>query len=912
MNLRRRHLLRDLFFLSLPFAGLSVYLWLAAITGFWNAEVVNFSGYPVRNIRVANFGTFVEEAVRPLRQPLGRDFLPRDGLRGPVDEERSVPLVEMMVAGNDLDRLDSALPASGKEWVPAVLRPEPQAPWQEIEARHRGQRLDNFFWRIRSWKLKTDNLELVDFQRELNYTPIAGRLDNHLSNLVGRRLGIATPHSRLVQLVVNREDQGLFLQEEQVDESMMRAAGHMPGDVFYGDLFVPDEPHRGSDDLFGNPYAWDKKAVYNKFPEEFRPHLTRLLTLVSDRSRDSWDELYRLFDYDELVRYFALLCYQGDQHVDRSHNHKLFFDPLAGRFVPLPWNVRMNMPRGHGVETMANRLAEKLVRDPRFLDDVHRVISEELLAPRGRRGSIADEQLAELARIREQIEEYSIHRERDLEYIAAMEQTVRAREETVRRHHGRAVVRWRQLDAADGLRKLRLATESVASLGVSALHFTVEPGEFRIIEDRDGNGRVSAGEPSLPFVREGRAVRLERPVVLYPGRDLRAPYQQPGGRDFGAVFRTHRQFTRLASLRSDLLLVPTSAGTTIPTVAAVDVQRRIGSGDVDVAEGPPSAALARATLHPWTAPAATEPSVHHFAGEAVLEETLIVGPRDRFHAEPGTVLRLAPGVSILIHSRVQLDRVTIRRLDPALPWGMFGLQGEAASHSLLRDCDFEGGSQDRLDFVDYSGMLSVYGAHGVSVQGGRYSANVLGDDTIRFAHCRGLRIDGVTVEDANGDAIDCDLSTGTIADTKLVAPRNDGVDLMTARVYLEGIEVYGAGDKGLSLGEGAHPRVEDVWIENCVTGIAIKDGSDPTIVGATIRGCETAVAAYDKNWRYFGGGRGRLVRSRLEDNQLDIRLDARSQLQLQDTPVRGRIELPSGPREQWLRSISTAPGGTRP
>jgi parallel beta-helix repeat protein len=199
-------------------------------------------------------------------------------------------------------------------------------------------------------------------------------------------------------------------------------------------------------------------------------------------------------------------------------------------------------------------------------------------------------------------------------------------------------------------------------------------------------------------------------------------------------------------------------------------------------------------------------------------------------------------------------------------------------------------------------MFSVHYAADVRVEGSRFAHNVLGDDTVRFACCDNLILRDVVVEGANGDGIDCDLSTGSIVDTRVLQPHNDGIDLMTAVVHLTGVQVEGSGDKGISLGESADPEVRDCSLVGCNIGIAIKDASDPRIFDTEVRGCQVGIGSYDKNWRYPGGGRGHMQGCRLLDNVVDVQLDASSQLILENCQTTGRFVLPPG-RENSLEIV---------
>lgn len=897
----RRHLLRDVVLLSLPLVAILGYLLLAAGVSFYNAEIRNFHGYLVRGLRVGTPRQMLRYHVNQILHPQRRNFL------SDVDTAASkVRVFDLRVDGAELDALMSALPASADDWRPAWLN-EPSGA-SKVEVRNRGQRLDNYFFATKSWKIKTGKRSLVEGCRTVNLTPLQGRMDNHLTFLVARHVGLPAPFSRPTWLFLNKEDQGIFLQEEQIDESMLRRVDRMPGDVFYGELFVPDEPKLSSDDVFSNPFLWEKKASYNRYEDEYRPYLTEMLDQIASPDLASFDRLFDVLDRELFAQHFALISFQGDQHLDHSHNHKFFFNPLTGTFEPIVWNARLNMPRGRGVESMANRLYRKVSRDPRFLDDVHGRIARDFLAPGSDMTALQRE---ELERVHEALPPQAVGRRSLIGYLQQMKAIVEARGETVRRWHaaGRVVFEEEakerpRTENDEVVTVLSVHAYAAASLRLEGILFAAEPRGVSVYEDRDFDGQLSPGDRPLAVRPDGRRLQVETAdALLYTGRDFRAPYLEKGAeRD---SFTVHREYTQLAFLRNPLLLV----GASVPEIQTLEVVKTVGPGDVDVRRGAPGY-VSTETVHPWGIPAPPPPRVHSFQGSVTLTEDLLLGPGDRFEAAPGTELLLGPGVSIRIQNQVSLRGVRVRRLDPDSPWGVIAILGPAASGSELRDCDIEGGSDATLGFVYYSGMLSIHYADHVRVVDSRFGRNVLGDDSVRFARCHDLLVDGVLVEKANGDAIDCDISTGRIQNTRILAPHNDGLDLMTCQVSVDRLTVEDAGDKGISMGESATPHVTASRLVRCNIGVAIKDGSEPLLEDMEILNCGVALDGYDKNWRYPGGGRGRARGCRLEGNGMDVRLRGDSYLILEETHSEQKFSLPDG-EEHRLQVLPRA-GETQP
>lgn len=885
----RRHLLRDVFWLSLPVVALLLYHTVTSITSFYNGEIASFHGHLLGSERAGGLGGIVRYNERALFQQRGKRYLPDLALT-----DSPVRILDLRVRGSEQDALDSAVPASAKTWRPATLVEGGQL--VPVEVRYRGQVLDKFFYDVKNWKIKTKRRGLVDEFRLISLAKARGRLHSHLSFLVGRRAGLPVPRTRFVRLFLNKEDQGLYLQEEQIDESMIRRTGRMPGDVFFGEIFPSEEPDLSADGLFWNAYLWEKRDSFNRYDEEYRPYLCELIDHVCDDSPESFDRLYRLLDMDEYPLYFAVLSFQGDQHVDDNHNHKLYFSPLNGRFEGILWNPMLSMPPGDGVETMLCRLFRKLARDPRFLDRVQQLVYEKLY-----RGHATALQVEELDRVMNTYGQFTLDPRGFEKAVRTARRMVESRGKTVEEMLKRAEVSFATAPANDGV-ALTAFAEAVASLRLDEVVLTGPAEGIRLVEDRDFDGRLSPADRELKVQADDRRLCIQtEDALLYTGRDFGAPYHNmadAGSEAFAAV----RGYTRLAALESRFLLIAEHAAP-VPDVERLNVSRTVGPWPVRVRQGPPQGLIATETVHPWSLPAPPKPKTYRFQGVVDLTEDLVVQENDSLQVAPQTEFRLGPGVSILTRAKVRLQGVKFRPLDSRRPWGVVAIQGPAASGSQLINCEMSGGSEDTLDYVYYSGMISVHEADGVVLKDSVFSNNLLGDDTVRFARCRDLRIEGVRVSDANGDAIDCDISTGVIVDTQVRHSRNDGIDLMTAKVDLHDVVIDHAGDKGISFGEDADPNVIDCRITNSVMGLGIKDGSDPAVRRTRIEACRVAVNGYDKNWRYPGGGKGRLIDCTLAGNDVDVRLDALSRLTMERCVTQGKIELSPGGAADRLQQI---------
>lgn len=872
MSNPNRHYFRDVVFLTSPVVGMLVLFVVASVGSMVNSEIRGFHGKHLSAPRVGGFSTYFQYTEDSLIAPEWGVFL-SDDLR----ETSPIEILDLRLDGTDLDQFSESLPASGKEWAKGVLMSEGTP--HDVEVRYRGSRFGNFIFREKGWKIRTPRDRLIDGRRELNLERENFR--RHLGYLVAREFRIPTPRSRLVRLFINQQDQGVYVDEEAVSELMMRQNSFMPGDIFYGELDIHSNSNAGlaSSDLYWNAYLWEKKYLYNRYPKEYRENLCELLEAID---ASGFQKLYSIIDYDEFVGFFAALAYLGDSHTDESHNHRLFFNPLSGEFSAIPWDLIRGISDPEGVEPVGNRLYRKLCTDPRFLDAVMKKIDEVL-----RKRQVEAKLVEEIGRVQEAVAPALAEPRKFVDELENAKLSLVSRSKDVRRILETANVSY----VADG-NELTVFATSPATLKLEAIQFDRAPIGITVYEDRDFNGKLSDGDRELVTSVDGSALLVNKKGGdLFSGRDFSANYYQQYQAGIEA-YAAHREYTRLAALESPFLLA-CPADESTARVIGLRVSNPLSDRLVVATEGPPTGRLASESVHPWSLETEDKPIDFTFEGEVKLLEDLLIRPCDSLAIATGTTMQLGAGVSIICRAKVALDGVRFERLTADKPWGVFALQGTETSGSNITNCDFSGGSDDTIAHVYYSGMLSVHMAEHVVLSHSRFARNIIGDDTVRFADCSNLLIDDILVTDANGDAIDCDISSGLIKNTEVRKPRNDGIDLMTSLVDLENVKVRGAGDKGISFGENASPLVMDCQIRDCVIGVAFKDGSNPTLRNVVISNCRTGVSGYAKNWRYPGGGRGELVDCVLQSNGIDVLLDEQSSLVLERCLTGNKFRVPA-------------------
>lgn len=133
--------------------------------------------------------------------------------------------------------------------------------------------------------------------------------------------------------------------------------------------------------------------------------------------------------------------------------------------------------------------------------------------------------------------------------------------------------------------------------------------------------------------------------------------------------------------------------------------------------------------------------------------------------------------------------------------------------------------------------------------------------TIRQNHCEDalnivrskFDISKLNINHTFADGFDSDFCKGRITDSYFHHTGNDAVDYSGSIVDISNLRLENIGDKGISAGEQATIKVDKVFIDGAIIGVASKDLSRVTVSNLELRNCNQGFAAYRKKPE-FGGG----------------------------------------------------------
>jgi hypothetical protein len=305
--------------------------------------------------------------------------------------------------------------------------------------------------------------------------------------------------------------------------------------------------------------------------------------------------------------------------------------------------------------------------------------------------------------------------------------------------------------------------------------------------------------------------------------------------------------------------------------------------------------IQRTGVGPGGSPIALDRSARRLAvpeGAYLVSEDLILPDGFGLLLHAGVELRIEPGRSILARGPVSVrgtaeKPVVVRGSSEEEPWGVLAVQGRGSSallearepvRSEIRHLLVEGGSEDYLRGVHYSGQLSVY--HGDLILARSTLRRAQSDDALNVKHGQ-VSITDCAFVDNRADGVDLDWVEGSVQRSLFAGGgRNgDGLDVSGSDVVVEDSVFSRVPDKCLSLGEGAEVRIRGSLLRGCAVGVASKDLSRTEVSESLFLDNDRDFAAYQKK-KIFGGGRIRGWDLILVGTRSDARRDDSSELEI--------------------------------
>ena len=448
-----------------------------------------------------------------------------DGLaEGPFDLR--IPVVELQVQPELLDRLGEHLPMTGGEYVPAIIRSNGLE--HHAEFRYRGGVFTaHFLGSKKSFRLKLGKRNPFAPFRSLDFLnpKTADLLHNRMSCIIADQMGVACPFDGFVFVRLNGEDHGVMEVIEHIGGRFEQLRGVAKGQVpvFKGD-FPPIDRNSVPKGklLWASADFWQYESKADS--SEAKALLQAAIQWVNaaDSLRPSIDSLARCLDLSAFARYNALIHLLGTWHIDNFHNQWLVRSADTGLLYPVLWDAHPLFDRGSmPFHFTPDALSFHLMRDKDWRLERDRALYRGWLAMNdgGKFDELYQEQITKLrsAVLRDRNRSTLVTDMGEHVYRTSAVQWVRGLNRFSEGMHAH----WERTRDAFRIRSFKVITTDttlkISCLSEVALRMEHSAGQ-EVLEVLSTNGRGAVMLDSLP------GTVLIHPVVSAPNQEYSDPY----------------------------------------------------------------------------------------------------------------------------------------------------------------------------------------------------------------------------------------------------------------------------------------------------------------------------------------------------------------------------------------------------
>jgi hypothetical protein len=799
--------------------------------------------------------------------------------------EDKVPTFHITMTSQSIQSLNENLPDSGRStYYTAFLNYMNET--YEANVRYIGDNNWHWLYPKKSFRIKIKkkgNNASKDNQTKLlknvrSFNLKVPRFLWLMNDLVGSELaaemGIHTGLIFPVKVSFNNVYAGLYFFQERIDEVFLRRNRLMPGSIYSGD-FAPKNAFTGVCALWENETYWDKDASRSSEQKNNREDMASLIKAINSFTLEKFYQYCQThLDNDHYARYLALDNYIGCNHHDFGHNHKFYFDPYKGKFYPVYWDVGEIALLAKRFDLIGNGLLNKWKLIPHYellrQKTLFRLMEKDkILTPEKVHSKLAkNHQLIENA-LHADTEKRTVARDlsRVLLFPASspsmlflmkdyyqmlhqFKQGIVKRDQWIKEYLQTTDIVY-DYQIKDNYTVLNVISQGPVGGVLKELIADSSADALEVYRDMNHNGILDKADILIA------KTAADNKKSIYINESLLSGYKKVEHISDSA-FLAGDHVMEVSPIKYTYIVKPLNG--TIRDIT-LNGENILSAEPVNFSREDISVINCRETLslHPWKITESPDAvSVNLGPGTVTLNQTAVYPHNTALTIQPGTTLLLGKDVSIFCYGRVEAlgtkeNPIIFKTLNENKPWGVFAARGKWVSGSIFKYCQWSGGSIDKRDLIQYSGMVTIADVENILVEHCTFGKNFIGDDALHINYSSGT-VRNCTFIDAGSDAFDLDICNLIIEGCKFLHSGNDGLDCMTSRAVIRNCYFYLAGDKGISVGEESHLTVEGNVFEKCRIGIQIKDNSQVNYGKNIILESPVAIDLYRKNWRYASGG----------------------------------------------------------
>tara|TARA_Y100000031_G_scaffold77395_2_gene85229 strand:+ start:2091 stop:4844 length:2754 start_codon:yes stop_codon:yes gene_type:complete len=786
-----------------------------------------------------------------------------------------LPQIHLYIGEQSQEKLLSKTPNSTKQWVEGSLL-NANGNLQKIQIRYRGDNPQNWLYEKKHLRIKTRKNEMHERRRYYEYTGFD--LEVFPLNNIANRMGILTNNSKLVELFINGQSNGIFMQDERFDENFLRRNEIMPINLYKGENHNTESRIGIDKNLYNNPGLWVKTAIFNQKDVDDKSDLEKFLsTLQSAEVRnEDFNELFNYIDIDTWANYASFLILAQSYQADHFHNVRIAIDPWNGFVYPIlqdPHPVAID-PKVYTSEYSTDDLLSLLNRSSLFIDRKYKKLFDYTV-----NSKVLSDEIIYLNKIYKDFQisgkrDPEINLKKTLKNIDIYKNDLKEMEKSIKdKLFARPISSWYK-----NSKNINIFVEGELPVSDIQLAFDSQVPEWIGI-DTNYNGIIDNNE--YKFFSNGKK-RIFIPAKFYSNR----------------VALSKRKIAMLAypnfsiktsttkfNIISEKNIMPKNISAnnsfsgkkfTLSYVNTVGVQANkfnkvIFNEDLEKKEN----------------------KMKDFSGKIYVTENFVIN--DPVTIYPGTQFFINEGSHIIFKNKVIAKGTSTNPIifkknkDSLKSWGTIALIGQLTAGSEFSHITIDGGSGGNYNQINFTSMFSLHDTKNVKMKKIKLINHSDYDDMMHIIYCDNITIDKAELIDAAGDAIDVDISTNvTITNSKFINSTNDAIDFMESEALVDSSFIAGSNDKGISVGESSNILIYNTIFEKNNIALAVKDKSSAKILHVNFKDNKTQLSAYKKNWQYGGGGNAYIYRSYFTAKENLLKISKESSLLIDDTSVIGK------------------------
>ncbi|MBU4332062.1 CotH kinase family protein [Patescibacteria group bacterium] len=830
-------------------------------------------------------------------------------------QETKLPKYEIIIEEENLKVLNENLPDISeitlseeykKNSVPAILKYNGED--FEVKVRYRGDSQVHWAYPKKSWRVELTNKTMEDkglINGMESFNLIIGGdrslVTEQLSYYRSKKLGLAVPHSEFVDLEINGKYQGAYWLLETWDKTFLEK-NKVASDI---NLYGENVERYEQKNIFASTDRWtkytsDEMALFDNFAE-----VEQLLYLLEIPDEEFYEKISELVDLDSFYKWNTITLLVGGDGQKYSNNIRMYFDNTQGKFNFIPWDISQ-VERPELYDAYVSPIIDRILSNPRFLQERNNYLWDYVKNEENLEDDLKyyDELFGKvkISFHKDHLKLYSnlffdrqVSNRRKLlieqvenikNKLSEAKVSVEARIDTDFNSSRRVV--------AD----LNFLTQNFNSLNIKKISFRWdEPGSFKLYDDTNNNGIWDDKDQLVGnFKRDNKWHEIDLNKEIFARRDYDDYkkfkqdkfYQENFFNPVNIIITPYRLFI----VSQVPKFVPENFKFKIEnslTGKEADLTKRFidlatFANFEDIFKNREQFILDNPIFK------LNEEGIVLQTGIYQINKDIIIPKNTSLTIQVGTILNFASSTSMVSYSPVNIsgtknNPIIFTAQDKNRPWGVLGLTS-GADGSIINYAIFEHGSDDYINGIYFSGMVSSY-----------FAKTAIDNSTFQYAQADdGLNIKNSSSTISNSffhrnsaDGLDLDFSNSRVENNRFIGNGNDGLDLSSHQPFILNNYIEGSGDKGISIGEDSKAIIINNLMKDNKIGIEIKDLSEPQVINCTIIGNEIGINSYQKK-AIFGGGHGKVYNSVIWANDEQITFDNKSTISINQTDVEGGYE----------------------